>query len=179
MSTNTNPKDLRSENKKNNISSFFMEPVLPIIASIWLSLSQQIVVRICADFTPNCSFLVTSTKLPGMIDFNVAVNIRYGAKWKIGAMCKWKIGAKIDKICAFPCFSYTILLLLKTENIEVGSKKKQLASVESWQKTVYKLKQIFNWSNTCRVTKQLKLCPRLVPVILCYILQIFGQFQHQ
>ena len=39
-----------------------------------------IVVRICADFTPNCSFLVTSTKLSGMIDFNVAVNIRYGAK---------------------------------------------------------------------------------------------------
>ena len=39
-----------------------------------------LVVRICVDFTPNCSFLVTSTKLSGMIDFNVAVNIRYGAK---------------------------------------------------------------------------------------------------
>ena len=37
----------------------------------------------------------------------------------------------MDKIFAFPCFSYTILLLLKTENIEVGSKKKQLASIES------------------------------------------------
>ena len=41
---------------------------------------KQLVVRICADLTPNCSFLVTSTKLSGMIDFNVAVNIRYGAK---------------------------------------------------------------------------------------------------
>ena len=37
-------------------------------------------VRICADFTPNCSLLVTSTKLSGMIDFNVTVTIRYGAK---------------------------------------------------------------------------------------------------
>ena len=36
----------------------------------------------------------------------------------------------MDKIFAFPCFS-TILLLLKTENIEVGSKKKHLASIES------------------------------------------------
>ena len=63
----------------------------------------------------------------------------------------------MDKIFAFPCFSFTILLLLKTDNIEVGSKKKQLASIESRQKTVYKLlKQIFNWSNTCRVIKQLK-----------------------
>ena len=42
-------------------------------------------VRICADVTPNCSFLVTSTKLSGMIDVNVTVNIRYGAKRKIGA----------------------------------------------------------------------------------------------
>ena len=76
-------------------------------------------VRICADFTLNCSFLVTSTKLSGMIDFNVAVNIRYRVK-------------SMDKIFAFSCFSYTILLLLKTENIEVGSNKKQLAaSIES------------------------------------------------
>ena len=37
----------------------------------------------------------------------------------------------VDKIFAFPCFSYTILILLKTKNIEVGSKKKQLASIES------------------------------------------------
>ena len=43
-------------------------------------ISRLVVVRICADFTPNCSFLVTSTKLSGMIDFNVAVKIRYGAK---------------------------------------------------------------------------------------------------
>ena len=39
--------------------------------------------------------------------------------------------ALMDKIFAFPCFSNTILLLLETENIEVGSKKKQLASIES------------------------------------------------
>ena len=37
----------------------------------------------------------------------------------------------MDKIFAFPWFSYTILLLLKAENIEVGSKRKQLASIES------------------------------------------------
>ena len=37
----------------------------------------------------------------------------------------------MDKIFAFPCFSYTILLLFKTENIEVGSMKKQLALIES------------------------------------------------
>ena len=49
------------------------------------NLKPEIVVRICADFTPNCSFLVTSTKLSGMIDFDVAVNIRYWAKLKIGA----------------------------------------------------------------------------------------------
>ena len=49
----------------------------------------------------------------------------------------------MDKIFAFPCFSYTILLLLKTENIEVGSKKKQLASIESSQKTVHKLLKPF------------------------------------
>ena len=37
----------------------------------------------------------------------------------------------MDKSFAFPYFSYTIFLLLKTENIEVGSKKKQLASIDS------------------------------------------------
>ena len=53
--------------------------------SFFYSMTFRIVVRICADFTPNCSFSVTSTKLSGMIDFNVAVNIRYGAQGKIGA----------------------------------------------------------------------------------------------
>ena len=57
-----------------------------------------------------------------MIDFNVAVTIRYGAKGKIGAD---------GQTFCVSCFSYTILLLLKTENIEVGSKKKHLASIES------------------------------------------------
>ena len=37
----------------------------------------------------------------------------------------------MDKMFAFPGFSCAILLLLKTENIEVGSNKKQLASIES------------------------------------------------
>ena len=37
------------------------------------------------------------------------------------------------------------------------------------------LNQIFNWSNTCRVIKQLKRCFRLVR----YIFQIFGQSQHR
>ena len=38
----------------------------------------------------------------------------------------------MDKIFAFPGFSYTILLLLTIENIEVGSWKKQLASLKQF-----------------------------------------------
>ena len=46
---------------------------------------------------------------------------------------------------AFPGFSYTILLLLTTENIEVGSWQKQRASIESSQKSVYKTLKQFSY----------------------------------
>ena len=59
-------------------------------------------VQIWEDFTPNCSFFVTSTKLSGKIDF-------MGSSEKLVLI--------MDKIFAFPCFSYTILLLLKTEKL--------------------------------------------------------------
>ena len=51
----------------------------------------------------------------------MAMNIRYGPSEKSVLM---------GKIFVFPGFSDTILLLLTTENIEVGSWKKQLATIE-------------------------------------------------
>ena len=49
----------------------------------------------------------------------------------------------MDKIFAFPSFSYTILLLLTTENI--GSWKKQRASIESSLKSVCKTLKQFSY----------------------------------
>ena len=54
----------------------------------------------------------------------------------------------MDKMFVFPCFSYTILLLLKTENIESWLKEKTTCiDRKLTKKTVYKLlKQIFKAS---------------------------------
>ena len=64
--------------------------------------------------------VLQSTILSGYVDFSTVLDM--GPSEKSGLM---------DKIFAFPGLSYTILLLLTTENIEVGSWKKQLASIES------------------------------------------------